>query len=580
MVKVLLNNDVVSYSKCKCERPVRVITRTGHRLYVGCGQCPACLAKRRNSWSFRLEQEYKSTTCIHAFGWTFTYDSQHVPYLTKKELEEKTYQYDYDTDKNHPTIILHHGCDSERLKPNGDCVALLEQRHVQLCYKRFAKWLKKTYSDVVYCRYYVSPEYGETFGTTSRPHYHGINYIHTTQPINDIVIINQISKECEAKWLSLWQYAERRWDAKKRMWFGKDIHKFGEKWGNYLGKYINKVEASKYDTGAKYIPPRSMCSRQSSYRNKGSIGSNYILENPALMVRYLSELKTAVATRHRFNPTYNENGYVKALPRALKNQLIEIHFGVKFSYLANYIWWRNFFDNRQKVHQTHREKDDTDPFNILYKDYQVFDYPQIRYIAKSDRLPFDDEIDHYDKWGNYTHTAIVPAYSLDVSEKKTKIMYHRRQRTPYSIATPPLIGVNEWEYDISELPQTFVKQYSFTDRVRFFYRILHLIQFLDIQTDRYTDSVSLLVVDRHIKLAARLNKDGTLTALTDTIRDDLHDLAHRCVTERRRNLAACASIRQKALYYKYKHDRKNGYTASTRRDAVASSSRTAKHLIT
>ena len=58
-------------------------------IQVPCGRCFACLAKRRQDWVFRLQNEQKQSTT----SWfiTLTYDDEHVPSdnLGKKDHVQK-----------------------------------------------------------------------------------------------------------------------------------------------------------------------------------------------------------------------------------------------------------------------------------------------------------------------------------------------------------------------------------------------------------------------------------------------------------------------------------------------------------
>lgn len=67
---------------CNCLNPISIPytdKNTGMQIYmlVGCGRCPLCLNKRANSWTFRLQEEFKA--CDDAFFVTLTYDDDHLP---------------------------------------------------------------------------------------------------------------------------------------------------------------------------------------------------------------------------------------------------------------------------------------------------------------------------------------------------------------------------------------------------------------------------------------------------------------------------------------------------------------------
>lgn len=96
---------------------------------VPCNKCPACYKRRVSSWSFRLMQQEKVSTCAYFF--TLTYDNDHVRR----------------TEKNFLT---------------------LSKRDVQLFLKRLRKLCP---NDSI--KYYICGEYGTQ---TWRPHYHAIMF--------------------------------------------------------------------------------------------------------------------------------------------------------------------------------------------------------------------------------------------------------------------------------------------------------------------------------------------------------------------------------------------------------------------
>lgn len=94
---------------------------------VPCGNCPACLSTRSNSWAFRLEMEMKRAD--NARFVTFTYDDKHLP---SNMNDQKT----------------------------------LKKEHLQGFFKRI-----RANSKVPNLKYYACGEYGTS---TKRPHYHAI----------------------------------------------------------------------------------------------------------------------------------------------------------------------------------------------------------------------------------------------------------------------------------------------------------------------------------------------------------------------------------------------------------------------
>lgn len=100
----------------------------GRAQIVPCGNCGACRANRRASWTFRLKEELKdSSSCIFV---TLTYDDENLPYAEE------------------PTLV---------------------KADVQKWMKRLRKRQEK-YTDIK-VRYYLVGEYGTN---TKRPHYHAI----------------------------------------------------------------------------------------------------------------------------------------------------------------------------------------------------------------------------------------------------------------------------------------------------------------------------------------------------------------------------------------------------------------------
>lgn len=112
-------------------------TTTAQRLNVPCGKCPVCLAGKRADWSFRLNEELKSTE--NAYFITLTYDDEKIP------LD-----------------------------------GTLNKRDIQL----FNKRLRKKTGDGM--RFFLAGEYGST---THRPHYHGIYFNVKKELIEDITSI-------------------------------------------------------------------------------------------------------------------------------------------------------------------------------------------------------------------------------------------------------------------------------------------------------------------------------------------------------------------------------------------------------
>lgn len=530
MQKVLLNSDILQYSKVRCEHPQKVLSRTGRTVYVGCGSCPACLAKRRNGWSFRLEQESKSRRCIHSYGFTWTYDSNSVPYLPKIVLDSQDYTYIH-PDKQHSYINVLRGCTPESIK-SGENVPLLFFRDVQLAIKRLRKKVEKEFPNL-FLRYYVSSEYGETWGTTNRPHYHGIIYVCQKDNIKlDTFLVSLIAKQVEDYTLDVWQYAKRFFDPRKRIYVGKDIHKFGQNWGNYLGKYLNKVECAKYDTGAKYIPPRCLCSRKSEKYGFGSLGSCFLYDNELRYIQFMNELRESKLKGLPFRPTYNENGFTKGLPSALVNNLLSDFFQVSLSKVAKYIYYNNLLMKYPKDWQLFFEKDPNDPFEILKKPVFRLEYPVFQNVLYYEDLP-----------DRRCKMELLRRY---IGMKPPK----RKVRERYSIYCAPPPAEND-PIAVCNLPK-----WSFTDRCR----IERYLRFKDMQTALYLSQFDrIFSAENRIFSSCRINEDTTLTALPLYVHPRCQSFIVQAISERKAQINKCREIRQKALDYKYKHLKKNHY---------------------
>lgn len=528
MQKGLVNNQIQMYASVRCEHPYKVTTRTGRTLYVGCGTCPACLAKRRNSWSFRLEQESKAKSCIHAFGFTFTYDSQNVPYLPKSVLDSETYTYEQ-VDKQHSYIKVMRGCSPDSIK-SGENVPLLYYRDIQLTLKRFRKWLDKEFPNL-FIRYFISSEYGETKGTTNRPHYHGIIYVHQKEYAEiDARLLAYIAKCVEDKWLDEWPFCNRFYDSRKRIYVGKDIHKFGDQWGNYLGKYLNKVESAKYDTGSTYIPARAVCSRKSLKYGIGSLGSSYLYEDSVRYRKYMTELRESVEHSKLFRPTYNENGYNKALPIALRNCLISDFFGISISLVNKYIHVQNVKKQHEKRPYMFLEKDDNDPFGINKVLKRSYQYPVFQPILYYEELPERSckmEL-------NYRYVGLLP---VSCPRHSRYSIYCAPVPAPAPMAVCDLDCFSEQQ--ITDI-QTF-------------------IDWSDWQTELYYSQFCVISSNK-VVAACRLDvQSGKIVALSRFVKTQFQKIVSDSVKLRNEQLAKCAEIRKKAIDYKYKHQKQNHY---------------------
>ena len=113
------------------------------RISVPCGKCPSCLANKRASWAFRLQQELK--------------DSKSAKFVTLT----------YDEKNN---------------------TGSLSKNDVQLFLKRFRALCQKVDADYK-VRYYLTGEYGSN---TFRPHYHML--IFNIPVLSEIELYETINK--------------------------------------------------------------------------------------------------------------------------------------------------------------------------------------------------------------------------------------------------------------------------------------------------------------------------------------------------------------------------------------------------
>lgn len=107
------------------------------RVAVPCGKCMACLKDYQNSWSVRIQEEFRN----YGYGYFFT--------LT----------YNDDTV---PTVV---DTDSGRLYQS------VCKSHVQDWIKRFRTRLSRKTGQAKEIKYFITSEYGPR---TLRPHYHGV----------------------------------------------------------------------------------------------------------------------------------------------------------------------------------------------------------------------------------------------------------------------------------------------------------------------------------------------------------------------------------------------------------------------
>lgn len=366
---VVDGKELQQYASIKCEKPQFVTTRSGIRIAVPCGQCIACLRKRRNSWSIRLDDESKNPRCVAQFGITLTYKPENVPYLRAHELFQKKYTYT-EVSKGKFLLNVRRGC-SVNLLRNKHCIGLAYSKDIEDYIKRLRKQIDDTYPNL-FLRYFISSDYGEIDGKRcGLPHYHGIIFVFANT-ISDaetlrrspdyLPTIQQIKQWSMDKWY----YSERMYDYKKNIYYGKDYHEIEKGYTSYLSKYINRYQ----DTGAlgrKFVDTRIFCSRQNPKRGLGSIGFDSYKYNNTTYDKYiLQQLDTAVKFNLPFKPTILN----KSLNRAYRQKYIEQYFGFKMSRFYKYV---EFCNIKQKIADNttllrSEELDPNDPLEVLWID--------------------------------------------------------------------------------------------------------------------------------------------------------------------------------------------------------------------
>lgn len=364
--EIVTGSQLLQYASINCETPRFVTTRTGKRIAVPCGSCIACLRKRRNSWSVRLQDEAKHPRCVDCFGITLTYTNANIPNLPVEVLKNQTYTYK-EVSKNKFILAVDRGCDNCELQ-NCSRVSLAYPKDIEDYIKRLRKHFSDYYPDY-FIRYYIASDYGEVDGKrTGRAHYHGEIFVFandwlTAQKFRHNPRKGAMSLAWRELAMDKWPYCERIYNAKKNIYIGKDYHTIDNKYHNYLGKYINKYQ----DTGAigrLFVDTRCYCSRQSAKHALGSIGYSAFLENNQQYYQYLiTELDRCIKFNERFNPQQESN----PLNGCYRKKLFEQYFGFKFSRLAKWIEYKNYNEKvgQCTTLQSSWEIDPNDPFELL-----------------------------------------------------------------------------------------------------------------------------------------------------------------------------------------------------------------------
>lgn len=573
---LLTVSEARNYASLNCAKPVKTKLPNGRTIWNRCGKCVACLASRRLEWSRRLVDEKEHPQCLHAFGFTLTYDNEHIPYLSLEELVKGEYDWEA-PNSTHTYLNVRRGCSPESMKLQ-DNIGLLNNRDIDLYIKKVRKKCENTYYELIPCpngkyknktkrkpyifvRFFIVGEYGAVddlnkvdlaHARTGRPHYHGIFYVFadTEERANRIKNNGPFLKDIQVnveKWaLDCWEHCQQKWDNRKQIYVGKSIQAFGQGWGNYLGKYLNKnvLAGFKGCIGSLFVPEKTWCSRRNPTIGLGSIGLSTFFYNKTLMNKFLQELDQCVKSGERWNPTYVENDYEKALPRSYRRYLLEHYFGISMSKVAKYIFANNIVKK-----QCNKGKDVRSTTEFVDEDLVNF-------------IPNYNEL--YSKIQAYTYDGLG----------NEGIDYHRiiLRFRKYSIATAPVYTPDEYPVVESvQLPLFDQEDIS---------RILRFISFRDSQTNLYLDSLCNWEIDEDgnqftlddkravIKLEGVKTRTCPILSLSYLSKSAVK---HRVksfqtsehvelVRKRLERVDAIKRATEKALSYKFNHELKNGYT--------------------
>ena len=165
---------VVIDSSMRCFSP-RTMKREGEIITFPCGICPACKARNRNEWHFRIMQELKYSTS--AYFMTLTYRSENLPVSIDGHImrvSDWTYNPVYqDILMQHPIILKKDIQDFlKRVRyyvGNADSMRVTFERHKGGTKVRLKRKVSKIASKGPNLRYFIIGEYG---GKKGRPHYH------------------------------------------------------------------------------------------------------------------------------------------------------------------------------------------------------------------------------------------------------------------------------------------------------------------------------------------------------------------------------------------------------------------------
>lgn len=359
---VVSGQQAAMYAKCKSLNPVKVTTKSGLDLVVaGAGDC-FYYKKRRAEISKRIQDECMHPCLVHVFGFTLTYKPEFVPWHYRQELRKEMFGFDsaieYETVGSHTYMKMFRGAESDEIKGRDrEKITLVSNRDLSLYVKRFEKWLKDTYKGLYTCKHFIMPDYGSIDnGRCCMPHYHGIWFVYTTDLCKQLSAseLKSLRKEFEKQALAKWPYCEQFWDSKKKRWCGKSIERVqndsGACWGEYLGKYLGKKQAYEItqSEGMFYVPERACAS-------KGIGFSTFYSQST---VDWFDMLDRTWIETVRFNATYRQGSYDKALPSYYKKKILEDYFELSLSRKSKVTYWKSediFHYSREQLTKTEEE---------------------------------------------------------------------------------------------------------------------------------------------------------------------------------------------------------------------------------
>lgn len=189
--------------------------------------------------------------------------------------------------------------------------------------------------DLVSLRYAIHCEYG-TYYTVNRgtaaPHYHGIVWLSCEDLSYKESLSSHISnlkKYVEEKLMDSWIFSKRVWNAKKRLYIGKDIHTVEPGFAAYLCSYLNKTDFRDENDalGPLFIPERLLTSRSNPKNGQGFLGYSWYLDNKQWL---LSSLDKAEKEKSLWSPMFKPDGQDKPIPvpTLYKKQALMDYFGI------------------------------------------------------------------------------------------------------------------------------------------------------------------------------------------------------------------------------------------------------------